>query len=211
MQRVRCVFTLEYHNFLAKYEFLTTVILGFSSSVTRGLTISTTSSVRHFSPGSLSWNSLTNSLQNAVAPTLIALKYHTSVTAVLVLCGLTRTLTASILAHEAMHVWLRLNGNVHESSVNQMAPIVEEGVCQLMASIYLDHINSISRTPASHVTSASHADWNDRLLPYYMYQIETDPGPVYGDGFRHAAEAHAAIGLLPLLEHVVSTGQFPVL
>jgi hypothetical protein len=35
-----------------------------------------------------------------------------SVSAVLVLFGMPRDLTASVLAHEAMHVWLKLNKDV---------------------------------------------------------------------------------------------------
>jgi hypothetical protein len=35
---------------------------------------------------------------------------HCEVTAILVLYGLTRLLTGSILAHELMHAWLRLDG-----------------------------------------------------------------------------------------------------
>jgi len=54
------------------------------------------------------------------------------VTAILVQFGLPRLLTGSIIAHEVMHAWLRYQ-HVRELSLD-----VEEGLCQLMASIWLD-------------------------------------------------------------------------
>ncbi|KAL2348461.1 hypothetical protein Fmac_002461 [Flemingia macrophylla] len=47
------------------------------------------------------------------------------VTAILVLYGLPRLLTGSILAHEMMHAWLRLKGYPN------LSPEVEEGICQI--------------------------------------------------------------------------------
>ena len=54
------------------------------------------------------------------------------VTAILVQSGLPRLLTGSIIAHEVMHAWLRYR-HVRELSLD-----VEEGLCQLMASLWLD-------------------------------------------------------------------------
>lgn len=54
------------------------------------------------------------------------------VTAILVLFGLPYLLTGSILAHECMHAWLRLNG------VNHLSLDIEEGLCQLMALLWLE-------------------------------------------------------------------------
>lgn len=48
-----------------------------------------------------------------------------------VLYGLPLLLTGSILAHEAMHAWLRLGG------YRGLPPEVEEGMCQLMAELWL--------------------------------------------------------------------------
>ena len=56
----------------------------------------------------------------------------TEITAILVLCGLPWLLTGSILAHEVMHAWLRLSG------YPQLPPMVEEGLCQLMATLWLE-------------------------------------------------------------------------
>lgn len=54
------------------------------------------------------------------------------VTAVLVVYGLPRSLTGSILAHELMHCWLRLGG------LTRLSLDVEEGLCQLMALLWLE-------------------------------------------------------------------------
>ena len=142
------------------------------------------------------------------------LQHHTSVTAVLVLCGLTRSLTASILAHEAMHVWLRLHSSLQQAGTHFLAPVVEEGLCQLIAAQYLEHLTTTTASSTSKAASSSSScssDWSSRLLAYYSYQIETDPSPVYGEGFRQAAAGFAALGLHALLDHVVATGQFPIL
>ncbi len=52
--------------------------------------------------------------------------------AVQVVYGLPRLLTGSILAHEVMHAWLRLSG------CTRLPEQVEEGLCQLMALLWLE-------------------------------------------------------------------------
>lgn len=54
------------------------------------------------------------------------------VTAILVQFGLPWLLTGSILAHELMHAYLRLSG------LTQLSMDVEEGLCQLMALLWLE-------------------------------------------------------------------------
>lgn len=53
-------------------------------------------------------------------------------TAILVLFGLPWLLTGSILAHELMHAWLRLSG------LTNLSLDVEEGLCQLLALLWLE-------------------------------------------------------------------------
>ena len=53
-------------------------------------------------------------------------------TAILVLAGLPRLMAGSILAHEVMHAWLRLTGSP------KLSLDVEEGLCQLMALLWLE-------------------------------------------------------------------------
>ena len=67
------------------------------------------------------------------APQVYHIEEIREVTAVLVLFGLPRDLTASILAHEAMHVWMKLT-----KSIPYPLPMkVEEGLCQVIANRYL--------------------------------------------------------------------------
>jgi hypothetical protein len=55
-----------------------------------------------------------------------------SVTAILVLSGMAWMLTGAVLAHELMHAWLIMEGYEH------LPQQVEEGLCQLMAYLWLE-------------------------------------------------------------------------
>jgi hypothetical protein len=204
--------------------------LPFSGSITRGLTLTTVSEVRYISPGNLLWGDFfrhsrdhhtgggggSGSGTNLQFPTA-RLERKCSVTAVLVLCGLPRDLTTAILAHEAMHVWCKLR----ESMTGQPMPLldlpppVEEGLCQYVAHRYLDHRQeeneSKARSSSGLVSAAESRPWHERLVPYFKYQIEGDPSPVYGDGFREAASCCSTIGLEFVLEHVAQNHRFPEL
>jgi Protein DA1 len=116
------------------------------------------------------------------------------VTAILVLYGLPRLLTGSILAHECMHAWLRLSGFPH------LSPEVEEGLCQLMALLWLE---------AQHVRGF-HDAWEERLAAFFGNQIRTDSSYVYGEGFRAVLEAYQRFGLKSVLDCVSRTGRLPV-
>ena len=56
------------------------------------------------------------------------------VSAILILRGLPRVLTNSILAHETFHAWLQLR---HGSWRKRLSSMVEEGMCQLIGYLYL--------------------------------------------------------------------------
>ncbi|CAA6657714.1 unnamed protein product [Spirodela intermedia] len=105
------------------------------------------------------------------------------VTAILILYGLPRFLTGSILAHEMMHAWLRLNG------YRNLSQEVEEGICQVLAHMWLD----------SEVVAGRGA----------MHQIESDASSAYGDGFRAGNQAVHQYGLRRTLDHIKLTGMFP--
>ncbi|KAH6777646.1 DA1-related protein 2 [Perilla frutescens var. frutescens] len=75
------------------------------------------------------------------------------VTAILVLYGLPRLLTGAILAHELMHGWLRLNG------FRNLRHEVEEGICQVLAHLWLEsEVPLESRNMAS--TASSSSTWS---------------------------------------------------
>jgi hypothetical protein len=121
---------------------------------------------------------------------------HCEVTAILVLYGLPRLLTGSILAHELMHAWLRLDGHFPNLDND-----IEEGICQVIAHIWLkDELEKMTRKSRSSTT-------HQRLGEFFLHQIETDSSPIYGDGFRAAYAAAKAYGLACTLDHLRQTGK----
>ncbi|KAL4644995.1 protein DA1-related 1-like [Castanea sativa] len=144
------------------------------------------------------------------------------VTAILVLYGLPRLLTGSILAHEVMHAWLRLKGYPN------LSPEVEEGICQVLAHMWLDSeiyaasgsdvaSSSSSSSPSSSSSSSSssskkgkRSDFEKELGRFFKHQIETDTSSAYGDGFRKGNEAVLKYGLRATLDHIRLTGSFPL-
>lgn len=135
------------------------------------------------------------------------------VTAILILFGLPRLLTGSILAHEMMHAWLRLNG------YRTLSQDVEEGICQVLAHMWLDAelqsgsgrdgASSSSAPPTSTSKKSARHQYERKLGEFFKHQIESDASPVYGDGFRAGNQAVLKYGLKNTLEHIRMTGTFP--
>jgi hypothetical protein len=171
----------------------------------RGVTLSSCCQVRHIPSGFSLWSRLTTGrpLTAAAASDFSSVYHrvdmdeHREVSAVLVLFGLPKDLIASILAHEAMHVWLKLNPRVPF----RMTPKVEEGLCQAVSYFYLE---SLSLTEA-----ATGSDVED-MREYYKHQIATDTSIVYGDGFRAVQHVTSVLGLRVVLEHLEACGELPV-
>ncbi|CAM8921866.1 unnamed protein product [Rhodiola kirilowii] len=143
------------------------------------------------------------------------------VTAILILYGLPRLLTGTILAHEMMHAWLRLKG------YPTMSPDVEEGICQVLAHMWLDSeiyagsgssSNAASSSssaappppPPPHSKKGLRSQCEKKLGDFFKHQIETDASPAYGDGFRVGNQAVLKYGLKPTLDHMLMTGSFPI-
>ncbi|AQK79762.1 protein DA1 isoform X2 [Zea mays] len=136
------------------------------------------------------------------------------VTAILILYGLPRLLTGSILAHEMMHAWLRLKG------YRTLSPDVEEGICQVLAHMWIEsEIMAGSGSSAASSSSGSssstsskkggRSQFEHRLGDFFKHQIETDTSMAYGDGFRTGNRAVLHYGLKRTLEHIRLTGTFP--
>ncbi|XP_028242759.1 protein DA1-related 1-like isoform X2 [Glycine soja] len=145
---------------------------------------------------------------------------HCEVTAILVLYGLPRLLTGSILAHEMMHAWLRLKGYPN------LSPEVEEGICQVLAHMWLESelysgtgndgasssaSSSSSSSPSSSVSTkkGKRSDFEKKLGEFFKHQIESDTSSAYGDGFRLGNQAMLKYGLKRTLDHIHMTGSFP--
>ncbi|GFP86534.1 protein da1-related 2, partial [Phtheirospermum japonicum] len=145
------------------------------------------------------------------------------VTSILVLYGLSRLLIGAIPAHELMHGWLRLNG------YRNLAPEVEEGICQVLSHMWLDsevlpetrHMPSTSSALTSmSSTSSSSSYWSsskkggrssveNKLGEFFMHQIEHDASSAYGRVYRAAMSAVNKYGLRRTLDHIRYTGTFP--
>ncbi|KAA8528609.1 hypothetical protein F0562_035964 [Nyssa sinensis] len=139
------------------------------------------------------------------------------VTAILILYGLPRLLTGSILAHEMMHAWLRLRG------YRTLSQDVEEGICQVLAHMWLEtQIASMSGSNVASTSSSSSSSssftsskrgarspFDRKLGEFFKHQIESDTSPVYGHGFRAGNMAVLKYGLPRTLDHIRLTGSFP--
>ncbi|KAL6504664.1 hypothetical protein OROHE_023422 [Orobanche hederae] len=137
------------------------------------------------------------------------LQYEVKVTAILILYGLPRLLTGTILAHEMMHAWFRLNDDFRN-----LGQEVEEGMCQVIACMWLESQiksmsdgNNASNSPGWKKPTRS--PFEDKLGGFYKNQIETDTSKVYGDGFRAGRLAVAKFGLRRTLVHIRETQNFP--
>ncbi|XP_059279201.1 protein DA1-like isoform X1 [Lycium ferocissimum] len=133
------------------------------------------------------------------------------VTAILILYGLPRLLTGSILAHEMMHAWLRLRG------YRTLSQDVEEGICQVLAHMWLEtQITSISSSDGASTSSGVpsskqgiRSPFERKLGDFFKHQIESDTSPIYGNGFRAGNQAVLKYGLERTLDHIRMTGTFP--
>ncbi|XP_017253733.1 protein DA1 isoform X1 [Daucus carota subsp. sativus] len=121
------------------------------------------------------------------------------VTAILILYGLPRLLTGSILAHEMMHAWMRLSG------YRTLSPDVEEGICQVLAHMWLES----QRASAEQSNQRTSSPFDKKLGEFFKHQIESDTSPVYGNGFRAGNQAVLKYGLQRTLDHIRFTGTFP--
>ncbi|XP_056168724.1 protein DA1-related 1-like isoform X2 [Syzygium oleosum] len=136
------------------------------------------------------------------------------VTAILILFGLPRLLTGSILAHEMMHAWLRLKG------FPNLSPEVEEGICQVLARMWLDSemysgsandvASSSSSSPSSSSKKGKRPDFEKQLGEFFKNQIESDTSMAYGEGFRLANKSVEKYGLKRTLDHIQMRGSFPL-
>ena len=155
-----------------------------------------------------------------------------------------RLLTGSILAHEMMHAWLRLKGvclSFYCSPVEiicvfdmvspalliggltgyrNLRPEAEEGICQVLAHMWLESeiysasgsdvaSSSSSSAPSSSSTKGKRSDFEKKLGEFFKHQIEFDRSPAYGDGFRIGKQAVLKYTLKRTLDHIQMTGSFP--
>jgi hypothetical protein len=88
------------------------------------------------------------------------------------------------VAHEVMHTWMTQNG------FGELPPLVAEGLCQMLAHAWIRRQDGI-------------------LAAAERHQIENNPDPIYGEGFRKAIDAVRRAGLPRTLDTVKLHRRFP--
>ncbi|KAK6128892.1 hypothetical protein DH2020_037372 [Rehmannia glutinosa] len=117
------------------------------------------------------------------------------------------------------------------SGYPNLSPDVEEGICQVLAHMWLDSeivagsgsnmasTSSSSSSSASSSTASSsssgsskkgkRSEFEKKLGDFFKHQIESDSSTAYGDGFREGNKAVLKYGLKSTLDHIRLTGNFP--
>lgn len=108
-----------------------------------------------------------------------------------------------------------------------LSPEVEEGICQVLAHMWLESelysgsgndgassssSSSSSSSPSSSSTSSKkgkRSNFEKQLGDFFKHQIESDTSSAYGDGFRLGNQAVVKYGLKRTLDHIHMTGSFP--
>jgi hypothetical protein len=131
---------------------------------------------------------------------------------------------ASILAHESTHAWLGLNpirrdGVIGEDTsfgtIRSIDQTVEEGICQLIAYLYLQYIiSNEDGSETDRMFNISGELTDSKLNQYFVWSIENHASPIYGDGFHKALSAYNYIceqggGLKDLMHYIVIHRNFP--
>lgn len=98
--------------------------------------------------------------------------------------GLEETLFCTVMAHELTHAWM------HESGIRPVDVETAEGVCEMVALIWLTHSNS---------PRARHG----------IERILHNSHPTYRAGVRAAFGAARATSVPQVLAHVQATGRLP--
>lgn len=127
---------------------------------------------------------------------------ESGVVGIICLTGLPKDLAGAVLAHEATHAWLRMHPRYPKS--DHIPHSVEEGIAQLMSSLFL----SDGLPPANTHTSPDGPS-DEKLRQFFKYTIEREKSEVFGTGYRKAAVAYSEIGIVALLTHVLECRDFP--
>lgn len=115
---------------------------------------------------------------------LDGLVVRSEVTGVAVLLGLPSILFQGVTIHELGHVWLIVQG------MQDLPSWAEEGFCELLSYRYYNELN----TPESH---------------YHATNIERNPDPTYGEGFRRIRASADAMGFARFVETLQTTKRLP--
>jgi hypothetical protein len=112
------------------------------------------------------------------------------------------------------------HANEHVTGYRTLSPDVEEGICQVMAHLWIESetmagsgSNAASTSSASSLSTSSkkagRSQFEQKLGDFFKHQIESDTSMAYGDGFRAGNRAVLQYGLKCTLEHIRLIGIFP--
>ncbi|KAG5516761.1 hypothetical protein RHGRI_037485 [Rhododendron griersonianum] len=105
-----------------------------------------------------------------------------------------------------------------------LTPDVEEGICQVLAHMWLDSeiaagsgssVASSSESSSSYSSSSTsskkgkRSQFEKKLGEFFKHQIESDTSAAYGEGFREGNKAVLKYGLKRTLDHIRLTERFP--
>ena len=109
---------------------------------------------------------------------------QTEIGGVAVLQGLPASLFQGVTIHELGHVWLLVQG------ISNLSNWAEEGFCELLAQRF-------------------HTEMNTPEHAYYAGNIERNPDPVYGGGYRRVRAIADKLGFERFIERLSTTKQLP--
>jgi hypothetical protein len=107
---------------------------------------------------------------------------------------------------------------VYVKGYRTLSQDVEEGICQVLAHMWLSsklmsgsgsNIASTSSSASTALRRDTGSQYERKLGEFFKHQIESDISHVYGDGFRAGQEAVRKYGLESTLNHIQMTGCFP--
>jgi hypothetical protein len=193
-----------------------------ATSQVRGLTLSRSGEMRHYSQGDLYFDHRRGGWSVAAPRLMHVDTVRREVTAVMVLYGLPRDLTSSILVHEALHVYFKLQRHFPTC----LDSAAEEGLCQLVAHRYLVWMGSGDDDDDDDDDGGGGGDGggvrgrevridnNDnhierKLRGYFLHCIESDPSTVYGGGYILARNTVSALGFEESLRQLGETATLP--
>ena len=109
---------------------------------------------------------------------------RTEIGGVAVLQGLPAALFQGVTIHELGHVWLLVQG------ISNLPPWAEEGFCELLAQRF-------------------HTEMNTPEHLHYAHNIERNPNPVYGDGYRSVRAMVDRLGFERFIQQLSATKRMP--
>ena len=112
--------------------------------------------------------------------------------------GLPRLHSGKMLAHELAHVWIHRGFN----SLAPLPPRVEEGLCELVAYLWLVERAARLSLEGGGVCGDAPCDADRRVARWRIAQTERNPDALYGRGFRESLASVQGRSLREMLQHV---------